>query len=66
MDEIEAHDFNLNIPRYVSTANEEVAIDLLSTHKELIEIEKRIQESAAKHNGFLKELGLSPLPGPKP
>lgn len=64
--EIEAHDFNLNISRYVSTAKEEVAIDLSSTHKELIEIEKRIQESTAKHNGFLKELGLSPLPGPKP
>ena len=41
--EIEAHDFNLNISRYVSTAKEEVAIDLSSTHKELIQIEKQIQ-----------------------
>jgi type I restriction enzyme M protein len=62
MDEIEANDFNLNISRYVSTAKEEVAIDLAATHEELVEIEKQIRESTAKHNAFLKELGLSPLP----
>ena len=64
MDEIEANDFNLNISRYVSTAEKEVEIDLSVTHKELVEIEKQIQESTAKHNAFLKELGLSPLPAP--
>ena len=62
MDEIEANDFNLNISRYVSTAKPEVAIDLSATHKELVEVEKQIQKSTAKHNAFLKELGLSPLP----
>ncbi len=62
MDEIEANDFNLNISRYVSTAREEVAIDLSATHEALIEIEKQIDESTAKHNAFLRELGLSPLP----
>ena len=64
MDEIEARDFNLNISRYVSTAKDEVAIDLSATHKELVEIEQQIRESTAKHNEFLKELGLSPLPAP--
>ena len=64
MDEIEAYDFNLNISRYVSTAEQEVAIDLTATNKELVEIEKQIRESAAKHNAFLKDLGLSPLPAP--
>ena len=58
------NDCNLNISRYVSTAEQEVAIDLSVTHKELVEIEKQIQESTAKHNAFLKELGLSPLPAP--
>ena len=62
MDEIEANDFNLNISRYVSTAKPEVVIKLSDKHKELVEIEKRIQESTAKHNAFLKELGLDPLP----
>jgi type I restriction enzyme M protein len=64
MDEIEANDFNLNISRYVSTAKQEVAIDLWATHRELVEIEKQIRDSTAKHNAFLKELGLSPLPAP--
>ncbi len=63
MDEIEGNDFNLNISRYVSTAKEEAAIDLSATHEELVEIEQKIRESTAKHNAFLKELGLSPLPG---
>ncbi len=45
-------------------AEQEVAIDLLATHKELVEIEKQIRASTAKHNAFLKELGLSPLPAP--
>ena len=64
MDEIEANDFNLNISRYVSTAKEEVAIDLSATNKELEKIENQIRESTAKHNSFLKELGLPPLPIP--
>ena len=62
MDEIAANDFNLNISRYVSTAEPEVEIDLAATHRELVEIEKQIQKSTAKHNAFLKELGLSLLP----
>ncbi len=62
MAQIEVNDHNLNISRYVSTAKPEVQIDLSATHAELVEIEKRIRESTAKHNEFLKELGLSPLP----
>ncbi|MEO5930137.1 MAG: type I restriction-modification system subunit M [Candidatus Kapaibacterium sp.] len=65
MDEIEANDFNLNITRYISTAEQEVEIDLSATHTELVEIEKQVRESTAKHNAFLKELGLPPLPGPE-
>jgi type I restriction enzyme M protein len=62
MEEIETNEFSLNISRYVSTSKEEVAIDLSATHRELVEIEKQVRESTAKHNAFLKELGLSPLP----
>ena len=65
MDEIEVNDFNLNISRYVSTAKPEVPIDLSATHNDLVEIEKQIQEATVKHNEFLEELGLSPLPAPK-
>jgi type I restriction enzyme M protein len=62
MRKIVANAYNLNISRYVSTAQHEPEIDLAATHCELIEIEKSIQRATAKHNGFLKELGLSPLP----
>jgi type I restriction enzyme M protein len=62
MEEIVENDYNLNISRYVSTAKPEPEIDLSATHKQLVEIEKEIRESTAKHNEFLKELGLSPLP----
>lgn len=62
MAEIEKNDFNLNISRYISTAVAEAEIDLDDTHRELAEIEKAIAAAKETHNGFLKELGLKPLP----
>lgn len=62
MAEIEKNDFNLNISRYISTAVSEAEIDLDETHQELIEVEKAIAAAKEKHNAFLKELGLKPLP----
>ncbi len=62
MAEIEKNDFNLNISRYISTAVGEAEIDLEATHGELVEIEKAIATAKQKHNAFLQELGLSPLP----
>jgi len=62
MAEIEKNDFNLNISRYISTAIAEAEIDLAATHDELVKIEESIRKAAFKHNEFLKELGLSPLP----
>ena len=62
MDEIAKNDYNLNISRYISTAVGEEEIDLAATHEELVEIEKAIQKATAKHNEFLKELGLPLLP----
>ncbi|MHB1098259.1 MAG: type I restriction-modification system subunit M [Burkholderiales bacterium] len=62
MEEIEKNDFNLNISRYVSTAKGEEIIDLPSVHNNLLELEKKIAISKDKHNSFLMELGLAPLP----
>lgn len=62
MAEIEKNDYNLNISRYNSTAVGEAEIDLDATHRELVEIERAIAAAKLRHNGFLKELGLSPLP----
>jgi type I restriction enzyme M protein len=52
MKEIEANEFNLNISRY----------DLNKTHADLVRIEEEIRKAKADHNGFLKKLGLKPLP----
>jgi type I restriction enzyme M protein len=62
MDEIEKNDFNLNISRYVSTAKAEVQIDLQAVNAELVALENNIVASTNKHNQFLIELGLAPLP----
>jgi len=58
----EDNDFNLNISRYVSTATPEPEIDLDATHAELVDIERTMKEAVAKHNKFLKELGVPELP----
>ena len=38
MKEIESNDYNVDISRYVSTAQDEVEIDLEATHAELVSI----------------------------
>ena len=62
MAEIEKNGFNLNISRYISTAVGEVEIDLDTVHAELVEVEQAITAAKQKHNRFLKELDLKPLP----
>lgn len=63
MEQIAAAGYNLNISRYISTAVGEDEIDLATTWEELDALEKQIREATSKHNTFLKELGLPPLPG---
>ena len=59
--EIIENDYNLNITRYVSLAQEEAPIDLAKNHERLVDIEGRLAEARAKFNGFLKELGLEEI-----
>lgn len=63
MEEIRENGYNLNITRYVSTDESEEEIDLSAVHQSLTDIEARVQAATAKHNEFLKELGLDFLPG---
>jgi type I restriction enzyme M protein len=62
MKEITENDYNLNISRYVSTAESAVEVDLVATHADLVMIEGEIRAATIKHNAFLKELGLPLLP----
>jgi type I restriction enzyme M protein len=56
--EIEENEFNLNIPRYVDTFEEEEAIDIPAVQQEIKQIEVQLDETQAKMNGYLKELGF--------
>ncbi|MEB2111494.1 type I restriction-modification system subunit M [Xanthomonas campestris pv. campestris] len=62
MKEIADKDYNLNISRYVSTAEADKEIVLEAVHADLTAIESRLEESKMRHNAFLVELGLKPLP----
>lgn len=62
MDEIEKNDFNLNISRYVSTAQTEEEIDLMDVNQELKALEQKISAAKQRHDSFLEDLGLPLLP----
>ena len=62
MAEIRKNEMNLNISRYVRTAEAEQEIDLAEVHAELVAADIKIKAATAKHNAFLKELGLPLLP----
>jgi len=62
LEEIRQNGFNLNITRYVSAATAEPEVDLQSVQAELEGLARRIAEATQRHNRFLEELGLPPLP----
>lgn len=64
MERIKEEGYNLNMSRYISTAIAESEINLTATHGVLEIIENTIQKATLKHNEFLEELGLPPLPSP--
>ncbi|AVP36172.1 type I restriction-modification system subunit M [Staphylococcus felis] len=58
LEEIKENDYNLNIPRYVDTFEEEEPIDLDQVQQELKVIDNEIAQVEAEINGYLKELGV--------
>lgn len=58
LEEIEENDYNLNIPRYVDTFEEEEPVDIDQVQKDLAQIDKEIAEVEEEINGYLKELGV--------
>lgn len=59
--EVEENEYNLNIPRYVDTFEEEEEIDIKQVQQELKEIDKQIAEVDKELNVYLKELGLEEM-----
>ena len=58
LEEIAENDYNLNIPRYVDTFEEEEKIDVDAVLKELKEIETELSSTDITIDDFCKELGI--------
>lgn len=58
IEEIIENDWNLNIPRYVDTSEEEVEIDIAAVKAELADITAKMQAAIDKVNSTMKLLGL--------
>jgi len=59
MDEIKENDYNLNIPRYVDTFEEEEEIDIEQAQIKIKTIDKEIEEVDKELESFLEELGIN-------
>ncbi len=57
-EEMAENDFNLNIPRYVDTFEEEEEIDILAVQQEINALEKELKGVRDEMKGYLRELGF--------
>ncbi|HCG8252794.1 TPA: type I restriction-modification system subunit M [Vibrio parahaemolyticus] len=57
LEEIAENDYNLNIPRYVDTFEEEEEIDLVAVRTERLALQNELADLEAKMAGYLEELG---------
>lgn len=58
VDELKENDYNLNIPRYVDTFEEEEPVDIKATQKEIEKLEDELAGVRKELNKYLKELGF--------
>jgi type I restriction system adenine methylase (hsdM) len=58
-DEIVKNDYNLNIPRYVDTFEEEVQIDIVALASEMIDLNMKIKKKEVEFLGLLDELAIT-------
>ena len=58
LSEVETNDYNLNIPRYVDTFEEEAAIDLQAITEELRTLATQSKTTDATIADFCTELGI--------
>lgn len=58
LEEVEENDYNLNIPRYVDTFEEEEEIDIAAVQKEIESLEGQLAQVRGKMVGYLKQLGV--------
>ena len=58
LEEIQENDYNLNIPRYVDTFEEEEPVDIPAVQKKIYTLETELTQVREEMAGYLKELGL--------
>ena len=58
MEEIEANDYNLNIPRYVDTFEPEPEVDLQAVKTSMKQHEDKIKTLESELQSYLNELGV--------
>ena len=58
LEEIRENDYNLNIPRYVDTFEEEEPVDIAATKEKIAKIEAELDEVKRQMQAYLEELGL--------
>ena len=58
LDEIKENEYNLNIPRYVDTFEEEDPIDLQQVQSNITRLKAEITEAEKQMDAYLKQLGL--------
>ena len=57
-EEVKENDFNLNIPRYVDTFEEEAPVNLQEVQAKIAGLEKDLAKVRSRIDGYLSELGL--------
>ena len=57
--EIAENDYNLNIPRYVDTFEEEELVDMTAVNAKITDLRVKLGETEAKMAEYLQELGLN-------
>jgi type I restriction enzyme M protein len=55
-EEIQENDFNLNIPRYVDTFEEEVEVDIVAVQKEIDQLEGELKKIQKEIDNYLTQL----------
>lgn len=56
--DIQDNEYNLNIPRYIDTFEEEAEVDIKVIHTEIIDLKKQLAETELQMDAYLKSLNL--------
>ncbi len=56
--EVQENDYNLNIPRYVDTFEEEAPVDIAAVQQQIVQLEGQLADVRKEMDGYLKELGF--------